>query len=111
MPPNLRDSPCDLGSRGGSPSLASTGSLSSDGDGGKEYLPASEADQVAYQECSNLLHGEVASGAIHLPTLMLGEGYNTRQAMATDFVHWRDFFNDRQLLGARLAACRHCEGR
>lgn len=67
-------------------------------DGKKEYLPASAKDLEAYAECSRLLHNEISSGNIKLPTLKLEDGYNTRQAMNYGFHSWRDFFNDRQLI-------------
>lgn len=67
-------------------------------DNNKEYLPVSEYDRKAYQECSNLLHKELESGNIRLPELKLRDGYNTRQAISYGFSSWRDFFNDRQLL-------------
>jgi putative DNA methylase len=74
--------------------------------GEKQYVAADEADQEAYRACSNLLIEEERRGAIHLPTLALEHGYNTRQAMNYGFLRWRDFFNDRQLLalGWLLAA-------
>jgi putative DNA methylase len=67
-------------------------------DGTKRYLPASEADHHAYRECSRLLEAEVARGDIRLPATSLTDGYNTRQAIGYNYRHWRDFFNDRQLL-------------
>jgi putative DNA methylase len=64
----------------------------------KEYLPATDEDHAAYQECSARLKREATQGEILLPTLALENGYNTRQAMSYGFTAWRDFFNDRQLL-------------
>jgi putative DNA methylase len=66
--------------------------------GEKHYLAASEADVVAYQQCSALLQHEFKRGAIRLPDLVLADGFNTRQAMGYNYLSWRDFFNDRQLL-------------
>jgi putative DNA methylase len=67
-------------------------------DGAKEYLPATAADQAAYEECSGELRSEAETGRIQLPELRLAHGYNTRQAMGYGFRYWRDFFLDRQLL-------------
>ena len=36
---------------------------------------------------------------VDLPVLKLKNGYNTNQAINYGFESWRDFFNDRQLLG------------
>ena len=49
-----------------------------------------------------LLSAVVVTGHVQLPTLDLQPGYNTRQAMRYGFKRWRDFFNDRQLLGLGL---------
>lgn len=65
----------------------------------KEYLPATEADLIAYKECSEELEREILAGSVILPNLKLEHGYNTKQAMRYGFKTWRDFFNDRQLLG------------
>lgn len=64
----------------------------------KYYLPATPEDLRAYDECSSLLQRELAQGTLHLPTTVLADGFNTRQAMNYHYRHWRDFFNDRQLL-------------
>ena len=67
-------------------------------DGRKEYLRATTADCEAYRECTSLLQEESRRGNLVLPTLILADGYNTRQALSYKFKMWRDFFNDRQLL-------------
>jgi putative DNA methylase len=67
-------------------------------EGAKRYLPATAQDQRAYEECTALLRSELAHGMIRLPVARLSDGYNTRQAMGYHYRHWRDFFNDRQLL-------------
>ena len=36
---------------------------------------------------------------IRLPNAILTDGHNTRQAIGYNYRRWRDFFNDRQLLG------------
>ena len=66
-------------------------------DGNKEYLPATDADQEAYDLCSRCLHEEIEAATITLPDLILDHGHNTRQAMNYGFSNWRDFFNDRHL--------------
>lgn len=65
----------------------------------KEYLPVSPFDLASYQRCSALLEQEEREGLIALPRLELEHGYNTKQAMSYGFKRWRDFFNNRQLLG------------
>lgn len=80
------------------PSFKLLGKLVLTGEGGKEYLPATTADRAAYDACAQTLSNQVDQGAIELPSLALGDGYNTRQAMSYLFTNWRDFFNDRQLL-------------
>ena len=66
--------------------------------GRKEYLRATADDLSAFQVASDLLKDEVRRGSILLPDLALEPGYNTSQAMTYQFLNWRDFFNDRQLL-------------
>jgi putative DNA methylase len=60
----------------------------------KQYLAASKADIEAYSRCSS----ELARNDLVLPTLMLEDGHNTRQAINFGYRSWRQFFNDRQLL-------------
>lgn len=67
-------------------------------DGTKRYLPATPKDERAYRECTALVPAELARGSIRLPLGSLSDGYNTRQAIGYNYRHWRDFFNDRQLL-------------
>jgi putative DNA methylase len=67
-------------------------------DGTKRYLPGTDDDYRAYLHCSQLLADELARGAIRLPSAVLCDGYNTRQAIGYNYRCWRDFFNDRQLL-------------
>lgn len=83
---------------GARPRFRLYGKLVLNAEGEKEYLPATAADQEAYEAASARLASEVAQGAIQLPTLTLEDGYNTRQAMGYGFRSWRDLFNDRQLL-------------
>jgi putative DNA methylase len=65
----------------------------------KEYLPATLADQQAFIEGSRTLRDQQRRQSIRLPDMALEHGHNTRQAMSYGFTNWRDFFNDRQLLG------------
>lgn len=67
--------------------------------GDKRYTRASQKDVERYRTCSAVLASEVAQGAIHLPDALLSDGNNTRQALGYNYHRWRDFFNDRQLLG------------
>ena len=66
--------------------------------GQKRYLRATPSDIQAYEDSAAMLSEEVRRGAIHLPTMALADGYNTRQAMSYNYRTWRDFFNERQLL-------------
>ena len=67
-------------------------------DGKKQYLPATQRDIRDYEACQLMLVEELERDAIRLPSLLLTDGYNTRQAMGYAYRSWRDFFNDRQLL-------------
>lgn len=68
-------------------------------DGQKEYLKVAEKDLVAFKKASEQLDKEIKAGLIILPELSLENGYNTKQAISYGFKSWKDFFNDRQLLG------------
>jgi putative DNA methylase len=81
------------------PSFRLYGKLILTEEGAKAYLPATEADSIAYKACSEELEKEMQAGTVILPNLELADGYNTKQAMRYGFKIWRDFFNDRQLLG------------
>ncbi len=67
-------------------------------DGQKRYLPTTPGDLKRYEECSALLSQELKMGNVRLPEMNLAEGHNTRQALSYNYLAWRDFFNDRQLL-------------
>lgn len=72
-----------------------------DVDGGKRYLPATEADRELYARAEAQLAEEAD---LLLPTLPIESGHNTRQILTYNYRHWRDAFNARQLLGlGRLA--------
>lgn len=68
-------------------------------DGKKEYLKTNEKDIADFNKASEVLKTELQRKTIILPKLKLENGYNTKQAMNYGFVKWKDFFNDRQLLG------------
>ena len=68
-------------------------------EGEKEYLKADKKDLSNFKKAGELLKKEVKEGRIDLPDLKLKKGYNTNQAINYGFESWRDFFNDRQLLG------------
>ena len=63
-------------------------------DGKKVYQSPSEFDFELYQQASR----ELATRRLLLPNMMIREGYNTNQARGYNYLNWRDFFNDRQLL-------------
>jgi putative DNA methylase len=83
----------------GPPAHRLIGKLVLTASGDKRYLPATSADHEAYQNCTQQLQAELAAGNILLPSLELQDGHNTRQALNYGYRAWRDFFNDRQLLG------------
>ena len=92
---SMREAVAEMGA---CPSFRLYGKLILTKGGAKEYLPATVADQEAYQSCVERLSGELKRDSFRLPTLKLQDGYNTRQAMGYGFRQWRDFFNARQLL-------------
>jgi len=83
---------------GSVPHFRIIGKLILNSDGKKEYLKVSNIDIKSYEACSLQLNNELQKNLINLPTLQLEKGYNTQQAMNYGFNHWRDFFNNRQLL-------------
>ena len=68
-------------------------------DGRKEYLKITEQDLTTFKKASEQLDKEIRAGSLVLPELNLENGYNTKQAISYGFKSWKDFFNDRQLLG------------
>ncbi len=68
-------------------------------EGKKEYLKSTKKDLTGFNKAEECLRKEIKEGLIDLPTLKLKNGYNTNQAINYGFESWRDFFNDRQLLG------------
>jgi len=63
-------------------------------DGEKVYLPARPEDLALYEEARTRLPVE----DLTLPTLAVRPGHNTDQARGYNYLHWKDFFNPRQLL-------------
>ena len=68
-------------------------------EGNKRYLATTDHDVSAYEKCSQILKEELRRRVIRLPDTRLADGFNTRQAISYNYHSWRDFFNDRQLLG------------
>lgn len=62
--------------------------------GEKVYLHARPEDFALYEEATARLSRE----DLPLPTLAVRPGHNTDQARGYNYLHWRDFFNARQLL-------------
>jgi putative DNA methylase len=81
------------------PSFRLYGKLILAQDGKKEYLKVSEEDLAVFEKISRQLSKELDGGEIILPELVLEDGCNTKQAISYGFKSWRDFFNERQLLG------------
>lgn len=71
-------------------------------DGKKEYHKINKADSAIFKNASKQLEREIEGGNVKLPKLKLEDGYNTKQAIGYGFKSWKDFFNDRQLLGLSL---------
>ena len=63
-------------------------------DGQKIYLPVKQEDLSLFAEAEARLTLE----DLPLPTLAVRPGHNTNQARGYNYLHWRDFFNTRQLL-------------
>ncbi|UWZ85267.1 DNA methyltransferase [Occallatibacter riparius] len=75
--------------------------------GEKVYLKVGPEDEALYREAERRL----ASEQLPLPTLGVRPGHNTNQARGYNYLHWRDFFNARQLLchGLLLKEILHLE--
>lgn len=63
-------------------------------DGQKVYLAPGAADLALYEDAKRRLVLE----DLPLPTMQVRPGHNTNQALGYNYGHWREFFNDRQLL-------------
>ena len=62
--------------------------------GEKVYLAARPEDHALYAEAE----ARTGEENLPLPTLAVRPGHNTDQARGYNYLHWRDFFNARQLL-------------
>ncbi len=62
--------------------------------GEKIYLKTRPEDEALYREAE----ARLATEQLPLPTLEVRPGHNTDQARGYNYLHWRDFFNARQLL-------------
>jgi len=69
--------------------------------GEKVYLAPDAEDHALYAEAERRL----ATEKLPLPTLSVRPGHNTNQARGYNYKHWRQFFNDRQLLCLGLLLC------
>lgn len=63
-------------------------------DGSKVYLKPSSYDLALLEEARARLQKE----SLPIPDMAVRPGYNTNQARGYNYLNWRDFFNDRQLL-------------
>ncbi len=63
-------------------------------DGAKVYLPPRAQDFALFEEAA----ARLAREELPLPTLGVRPGHNTDQARGYNYLNWRDFFNERQLL-------------
>ncbi len=70
--------------------------------GTKKYLKITPQDIKLYKKCSDRLKRETKDGGLLLPLGQLENGHNTSQAIKYNYLTWRDFFNDRQLLALGL---------
>lgn len=68
--------------------------LATDSAGKKKYLPIREFDLALYKKAAQ----DLKSFDGFLPYYVVRPGYNTDQARRYNYINWRDFFNDRQLL-------------
>ncbi len=67
-------------------------------DGTKVYSCPTSYDFKLLQEVKDRLKKE----DIPLPDMVIRDGYNTNQARSYNYLNWRDFFNERQLLSLGL---------
>jgi len=62
--------------------------------GEKVYQSVTDFDESLYSKAKERLEME----ALRLPEMAVRPGHNTNQARGYNYLHWRQFFNDRQLL-------------
>lgn len=68
--------------------------LAVDENGDKKYLPIRDFDLELYQKAQRKL----LESPLFSPYYEVRPGYNTNQARGYNYLRWKDFFNDRQLL-------------
>lgn len=68
--------------------------LAVDEDGNKKYLSIRDFDLELYQKAQR----ELLELNLFSPCYEVRPGYNTNQARGYNYLYWKDFFNDRQLL-------------
>lgn len=68
--------------------------LAIDDQGNKKYLPIKDYDLELYKKAQSELH----KCKLALPQYEVKSGYNTDQARGYNYLSWKQFFNDRQLL-------------
>jgi putative DNA methylase len=66
--------------------------------GEKIYLKPTEQDVALYHECGKRLR----KSKLPLPSMKVRPGHNTNQARGYNYLEWRQFFNDRQLLALSI---------
>lgn len=64
-------------------------------EGKKEYLKIDEEDHLIYQSATQ----ELERSNLLVPQGKIEPGHNTNQVLNYNYNYWREFFNDRQLLG------------
>lgn len=62
--------------------------------GKKVYQSVTDFDESLYEQATQRLAAET----LPLPNMAVRPGHNTNQARGYNYLHWRQFFNDRQLL-------------
>jgi len=62
--------------------------------GEKVYFKPTDEDFALYRQCMVKLR----DARLDLPTMKVRPGHNTKQARGYNYLEWRQFFNDRQLL-------------
>jgi len=66
--------------------------------GEKVYLKPTEYDFALYGKCGE----ELRESKLPIPSMKVRPGHNTNQARGYNYLEWRQFFNDRQLLALSI---------
>jgi putative DNA methylase len=66
--------------------------------GEKVYLKPTEDDFARYNQCGEKLR----NSRLPIPSMKVRPGHNTNQARGYNYLEWRQFFNDRQLLALSI---------